>query len=107
MSSYSIDSDSPRWWWPSAVGGAAAAAAIAAILVVPAGASQSPGGTAPEAPAPPRGIGLSTIDPTAGRPCFALRAGQTASLEQPRCGQRVLEPWTGIDVRRPSLDARP
>jgi hypothetical protein len=109
MNAYSIGSDSPRWWWPSAAAGAVGAAAIAAILVLPASGSQLRDGTAPgDAPAPPRDPWFSTVDPAADRPCYALRA-QAASLEHhPRCGQRrVVEPWSGSDVRRPGLDARP
>lgn len=108
MSTYSIGSDSPRWWWTSAAAGAAGAAAIAAILVLPAGASQAPGVTTPEAPAPPRGPWSSAIDPATDRPCYAVRAARGALLEHyPRCGQQlVVEPWSG-DFRRPGLDARP
>lgn len=107
MGAYAIGSDSPRWWWPSAAAGAAGAAAIAAILVLPATASRAPGGTAPEAPAPPQAP-WSSIDPTSEQPCYAVRVPRGAALEHiPRCGQRsVVGPWSG-DVRRPDLDVSP
>jgi hypothetical protein len=108
MGTYAIGSDSPRWWWPSAAAGAAGAAAIAAILVLPASASRAPGGTAPEAPAPPQAPWSSSIDPTSEQPCYAVRVPRGATLEHiPRCGQRsVVGPWSG-DVRRPDLDVSP
>lgn len=109
MSSYSIDSDSPRWWWRSATVGAVGAAAIAAILILPANGSLSLGETTPQdIPAPVSDPWFATVDPAVGRQCFMLPARVAGSLDQPRCGRRpVIEPWSGIDVRRPGLDARP
>lgn len=109
MNTYSIGADSPRWWWPSAAAAVVGTTAIAAILVLPASGSQLPGGTPGEAPAQPPDPWFSTVDPGAGRPCFALPARPNASLgHDPRCGQRpVVEPWSGVGGRRPGLDTRP
>ena len=87
MSTYSIGSDSPRWWWPSAAAGVAGAAAIAAILVLPASSSTTSGPTTPDAPpAPVSDPWFSTVDPSVGRQCFALRHAALPCSTDPGAG---------------------
>jgi len=108
MNAYSIGSDSPRWWWPSAAIGAVGTTAIAAILILPASGSAPPGKPMPaDAPAPAGDPWFSTVDPSVGRQCFALPARRTATLDLPRCGQRLVREPGSTTSGRPGLDVRP